>query len=99
MILVVLRGTVGSVSVRSGSGELTFMTPVGRASEVTVRHRQVKPTSQCMSFKNMVLKVNRINILKGNNMILQTTYIAHGTLARRRECCWRVIPVRYDNSI
>ena len=56
MISVVLRGMGGSVSVRSRSEELTFMTPVGRVREITMGHWQVKPTSQCMNFKIMVLK-------------------------------------------
>ncbi len=32
---------------------------VGRASEVAIRHRQVKPTSQFMNLENMVLKLTK----------------------------------------
>ncbi len=60
MISLVLRGKGGPVCVRNRSEELTFMAPVGRASEVTIGHRQVKPTSQCTSFENMVLKSTRL---------------------------------------
>lgn len=60
MISVVFSGMGGSVSIRNRSEELTFIAPVGRASEVTIGHRQVKPTSHCTSFENMVLKSTRL---------------------------------------
>ena len=55
IISKVLRGMGGLVSIRNRSEELILMVRVGRASEVTIGHRQVKPTSQCTSSKNMVL--------------------------------------------
>ena len=39
MISVVFREMVGFVSMRDRSEELTFMVPVGRASDVTIGHR------------------------------------------------------------
>ena len=64
IILVVLRGTFGSVSVRGRSHVFTIVAPVGTVSEVTIGHKQVKPTSRCMSFGNMVLKLTRLTTLK-----------------------------------
>ena len=49
---VVLSVTFGFESVK------------GRVSEVTIGHKQMKPTSHCMNFKNMVLELIRITCLK-----------------------------------
>ena len=49
---VVLSVTFGFESVK------------GRVSEVTIGHKQMKPTSHCMNFRNMVLELTRITYLK-----------------------------------
>ena len=64
MISVVLRKMGGLVSIGNRSEELMLMVLVGRANEVTIGHRQVKPTSQCTSAKIMVLNSTKLTFLK-----------------------------------
>ena len=99
--LVVLRVTIGSVSVKGRSHEPTVVAPVGTVSEVTIGHKQMKPASHSVTFRNMVLELNRITYLKEVTwqILIYHLYISYGTLATRRVCCWRVIPTRYDCSI
>lgn len=69
----VLRGTFGCVSVRARSHELTIVAPGRTVSEVTIGHKQVKLTSHCMSFRDMVLESTRITYLK--KITWRTNYI------------------------
>ena len=49
---VVLRVTFGFELVK------------GRVSEMTIGHKQMKPTSHCVNFRNMVLEFTRLTYLK-----------------------------------